>query len=207
MNNPDEKKQIDWVTVITIGLFTMALLIFVGMLIAVSYDIRSTPVYEPTVNIVPETKETIHIEPTETVSEPSEPHVTTVYIPSIDPMEREMMAIVVYQEAGGDLYCTDCRRRVADVVLNRVADPRFPDSIEGVLTQYAQYGLLWKTGIQWPDRADDPNEWHAVDRAYDIAEEVLKGKHSELYGNGYVFQAEFKQGTEGFWHCGHYYGR
>lgn len=140
-------------------------------------------------------------------SEVAEPPVTTEPIPVVDPIEREMMTIVVYQEAGGDLYCDDCRRRVADVVLNRVADPRFPDTIEGVLTQYRQYGLLWKTGIQWQERADDPDEWHAVDRAYDIAEEVLKDKHSELYGNGYVYQAEFEQGTEGFWCCGLYYGR
>lgn len=140
-------------------------------------------------------------------SETAEPPVTTEPVPVVDPIERELMTIVIYQEAGGDLYCDDCRRRVADVVLNRVADPRFPDTIEGVLTQYAQYGMLWKTGIRWPDRADDPDEWHAVDRAYDIAEEVLKGNHSELYGNGYVYQAEFEQGRDGFWCCGTYFGR
>lgn len=199
MNNPDEKKHIDWFNVFMISLFSLAVIIFIGMLIAVSNDIKSIPVNDPTENT--------YIEPTETVSEASEPPVTTVCVPVVDPIERELMAIVVYQEAGGDLYCDDCRRRVADVVLNRVADPRFPDSIEGVLTQYAQYGLLWKTGIQWPDRADDPNEWHAVSRAYDIAEEVLKGNHSELYGNGYVYQAEFKQGSDGFWCCGTYFGR
>jgi hypothetical protein len=199
MNNPDEKKQIDWFNVFMISLFSLAVIIFIGMLIAVSNDIKSIPIDDPTENT--------YIEPTETVSEASEPPVTTVCVPVVDPIERELMAIVVYQEAGGDAHCDDCRRRVADVVLNRVADARFPDSIEGVLTQYAQYGMLWKTGIQWQDRADDPDEWHAVSRAYDIAEEVLKGNHSELYGNGYVYQAEFKQGRDGFWCCGTYFGR
>lgn len=199
MNNPDEKKHIDWFNVFMISLFSLAVIIFIGMLIAVSNDIKSIPIDDPTENT--------YIEPTETVSEASEPPVTTVCVPVVDPIERELMAIVVYQEAGGDAHCDDCRRRVADVVLNRVADARFPDSIEGVLTEYRQYGLLWKTGVQWQDRADDPDEWHAVSRAYDIAEEVLKGNHSELYGNGYVYQAEFKQGRDGFWCCGTYFGR
>lgn len=113
----------------------------------------------------------------------------------IDPEELELLACVIYQEAGADYCCDDCRRRVADVVLNRVEDDRFPDNIQDVLTQKRQYGRYYWTGVVWPERAKNDCEKHAVERAYRIAEEVLKGEHSELYGEGYIWQAEFKQGT------------
>lgn len=113
----------------------------------------------------------------------------------VDPEELELLACVIYQEAGADYCCDDCRRRVADVVLNRVEDDRFPDNIRDVLTQKRQYGRYYWTGVVWPERAQNDCEKHAVERAYRIAEEVLKGEHSELYGEGYIWQAEFKQGT------------
>ena len=127
--------------------------------------------------------------------------------PVIDPEELEMLACVIYQEAGGDSHCDECRRRVADVVLNRVNDSRFPDTMYEVLTAKRQYGRFYWTGIVWPERAKNPGEADAVARAYRIAEEVLSGHHSDLYGEGYIWQAEFKQGSEQIYHCGHYFGR
>lgn len=127
--------------------------------------------------------------------------------PIIDPEYKELLACVIYQEAGGDAYCDECRRRVADVVLNRVEDSRFPDSIYEVLTAKNQYGRFYWTDVVWPQRAFNENEKDAVERAYRIAEEVLSGQHSDLYGNGYIWQAEFKQGKDIIYHCGHYFGR
>lgn len=121
--------------------------------------------------------------------------------------ETEMLACVIYQEVGGNAHCDDCRRRVADVVLNRVADDRFPNSIEKVLTAKNQYGRFYYTGIKWAKRHTQPGEKKAVERAWRIAEEVLAGKHSDIYGKGYVWQAGFKQGTSGFWCCGHYFAK
>ena len=121
--------------------------------------------------------------------------------------DAEMLAIVIYQEAGGDACCDECRRRVADIVLNRVADEDFPNTIYEVLTQYGQYGRLYWTGVVWADRASNPGEAEAVERARRIAAEVLNGQHSDVYGNGYIWQAGFAQGSDGFWHCGHFYGR
>ena len=120
---------------------------------------------------------------------------------------REMLACGIYNEAGGDACSDDCRRYVGDVMLNRVEDSRFPDTLEGVLTAPGQYGRFSKTGIVWAERAKEPGEAHAVERAYRIADELLAGEHSELYGQGYVWQAEFEQGTEGFWCDGIYFGR
>lgn len=121
--------------------------------------------------------------------------------------DLELLACVIYQETGGNECCDDCRRRVADVVLNRVADSRFPNTIKGVLTAKNQYGKYYYTGVVWPSRAKNANEKDAVARAYRIAEEVLNGQHSALYGNGYVWQASFKQGTSQIYCCGTYFGK
>ena len=109
----------------------------------------------------------------------------------VDPVLAEQLAILIYREAGGDACCDDCRVRVADVALNRVTDERFPDTLEAVLTQKKQYGTMYWDGVTWPDRAENPTEAEAVARARETAEAVLSGTHSELYGNGYIFQSEF----------------
>lgn len=129
--------------------------------------------------------------------------------PEIDENLKELLAILIYQEVGGNACCDACRHRVADVALNRVADERFPDTLEEVLLQKGQYGRLYWTGIKWADRASNQNEANAVQRAYDVAEDVLKGNHSELYGEGYIWQAEFPQGKDNIYceRCDMYYGR
>ena len=130
--------------------------------------------------------------------------------PEPDPALVEQLAILVYREAGGDICCDACRRRVADVALNRVADERFPDTLEEVLTQKKQYGTMYWDGVTWPARAEDPAEAEAVARARETAKEVLSGAHSELYGNGYIFQSEFPDlgGDEGrVTCCGIYFAK
>lgn len=125
-----------------------------------------------------------------------------------DKEDWERLAIVIYQEAGGDDVCDMCRYRVADVVLNRVADPRYPDTIEDVLmdNKYGlQWGLLSVTGIVWPDKASEPGEAAAVQRAWDIAADVLEGHHSDLNGN-YIWCSEYKQGSEVIYCDGIYFG-
>ena len=146
-------------------------------------------IVEPEIDISEESEVEVEVE----VEAPAEEEVDEEI--EIDPEELELLACVIYQEAGADYCCDDCRRRVADVVLNRVGDDRFPDNIQDVLTQKRQYGRYYWTGVVWPERAKNDCEKHAVERAYRIAEEVLKGEHSELYGEGYIWQAEFKQGT------------
>lgn len=125
----------------------------------------------------------------------------------IDEYAVEMLACVIYCEAGADSISDDTRRMVGDVVLNRVEDSRFPDTIEGVLTQRAQYGRFHWTGIVWPSRADSDAESAAVDRAYRIARELLTGTHSDLYGEGYIWQAEFRQGKDQVYSDGIWFGR
>lgn len=125
--------------------------------------------------------------------EPAETH-REVQKPTYTEEELEALALVIYQEAGAD-YCSDeTRMMVGTVVMNRVTDSRFPDTIHGVLTQKAQYGRLYWTGLVWPDRASKAVEAHAVERAYKCAERILNGER--VLPEGVVWQAEFKQGTE-----------
>ena len=149
----------------------------------------------------------IETEPVETSSEAVSAPDTDEIDPGTGMSDLEMLACVIYQEVGGDMHCDDCRYRVADVVLNRVAHEEFPDTIYDVLMAEGQYGMFYWTGIQWADRASNPNEANAVARAWETAENVLAGQHSELYGEGYIWQAGHEQGTDGFWCCGHFFGR
>lgn len=121
--------------------------------------------------------------------------------------DLELLALVIYQEAGGDMCSDETRQMVGEVVLNRVADKRYPNTIEGVICQQAQYGRLHWTGPVWPERAKNPGEQHAVERAYRTAWALLIDKVDRLLPEDVIYQAEFKQGTEvvaeaeGFYFC------
>lgn len=125
--------------------------------------------------------------------------------PTFSERDLELLALVIYQEAGAD-YCSDeTRLMVGTVVMNRVADSRYPNTIDEVLTQRAQYGRLYWTGLVWPERASQEVEAHAVERAYACAERVLEGERA--LPADVIFQSEYIQGDEivahqdGFYFC------
>ena len=126
-------------------------------------------------------------------------------LPTYTAEDLETLALVIYQEAGGDDCSDETRLMVGTVVLNRVADDRYPDTIAEVATEYKQYGRLYWTGLAWPERASKAEEAHAVKRAYDCAEQLLDGYRALPLD--VIFQAEFTQGTEvvayqdGFYFC------
>ena len=146
---------------------------------------------------------TVCVHPSHDVREPVENIVETVEDSLVhsDPLpdktytdeELEILALIVYQEAGEDRVSDDTRRLVAQVFLNRVNDSRFPDSFYEVATAKRQYGRLYWTGIVWPDRASSQAEAHAVERAYKIAQEVLESDEP-VCPESVIFQAEFVQG-------------
>lgn len=148
-------------------------------------------------------EESVYVQPTPIVREPVENIVETVEKSLVhsDPApdktytdeELGILALIVYQEAGGDKVSDGTRRLVAQVFLNRVNDSRFPDSFYEVATAERQYGRLYWTGIVWPDRASSQAEAHAVERAYKIAQEVLESDEP-ICPEGVIFQAEFVQG-------------
>ena len=119
--------------------------------------------------------------------------------------ELELLAITIYCEAGSDSITNETRRMVGEVVLNRVADERYPDTIEAVLTQRGQYGRFHYTGVVWPARAGRSVEAHAVERAYECARTVFEAER--LLPTDTIYQAGFRQGREcvvhvpGFYFC------
>lgn len=98
------------------------------------------------------------------------------------------LAKIVQNEAGSD-FCSDAHQRaVASVVLNRVADPRFPDTIIGVITQgwNGECALQYAVGGWERFNALEPFE-----RAIENARYVLE--HGVTV-DGAIWQAEFVQG-------------
>ena len=57
----------------------------------------------------------------------------------------ELLAICVEAEAGNQ--GLDGKRMVADVILNRVDDPDWPDTIEGVISQPVHFSSYWDGGM------------------------------------------------------------
>ena len=142
-----------------------------------------------------------------TVDEPAatEYAVLQEELPVYTAEDLETLALIIYQEAGGDECSDETRLMVGTVVLNRVADDRYPDTITEVATEYRQYGHLYWTGLKWPERASKAQEAHAVKRAYDCATQLLDGYRA--LPEDVIYQAEFIQGTEvvvqqdGFYFC------
>ena len=147
---------------------------------------------------------TPHYPPIITVQEPIE-----LPLPEPEPTYTEdelyMLAAVIYCEAGADSCEDSTRIAIGNVVLNRVADSRFPDTIKGVLEAPRQWGTMSKTGAVFPKRASQQSEAHAVERAYDCARRVFDGER--VVSEAVVWAAEFRQGTycelqqDGFYFC------
>ena len=139
-------------------------------------------------------EEALEMPPAVVIEEPAPEIIQEEAVLAYTDEELEVLAIIIYQEAGGDA-CSDLTRSmVGTVVMNRVASDLFPDTIQEVATQKRQYGRLYWTGLVWPDRASNPGEAQAVQRAYDCARAILEGERA--LPEDVIWQAEFPQGTE-----------
>lgn len=165
-------------------------LIAVALCLVVMVACKSTSEHTPE----PTTLATIE-ENTEYITEPTqkETAVTEETVP-YSMKEIEHLAIAIYKIAGADYISDETRLMVGTVIMNRVDDPRFPDTIyEVLMDKNDPFGKFYWTGVKWPERADTAEEWHAVDRALDCAIQVLSGYRS--FDASVVWLANFKQGT------------
>ena len=89
----------------------------------------------------------------------------------------EMLAVCVEAEAGNQPL--DGRRMVADVILNRVDNPDFPDTIEGVISQPYHFSSYWDGGM---DKVIEPSEL------------TIKAVQMELEERGYPGLLYFREG-------------
>lgn len=102
----------------------------------------------------PVTTQTIVTEPEsepEVVTEPTEPYVPETPVADtstdsglpISEYERVLLCNVVANEYGSDWVPVYDKACVVATIMNRVADSRFPSTIEGVLTQPYQFSGYW----------------------------------------------------------------
>lgn len=82
--------------------------------------------------------------------------------------DLELLAVCVEAEAGNQGLTG--KRMVVDVVLNRVDDPDFPDTIEGVISDRNAFASYWNGGM---------------DRVMDLSEETILAVQMETERRGW----------------------
>jgi spore germination cell wall hydrolase CwlJ-like protein len=80
------------------------------------------------------------------------------------------MAVAIYFEARGELI--DGQMMVAETILNRAADPRWPDEPCDVIAQPKQFSFYEDR------RSNTPRDMEAYTTAVLVAAEALDGKHA-----------------------------
>lgn len=69
------------------------------------------------------------------------PNQYTAIISSLTPYERELICRIATLEAGNQ--CIEGQRAVIEVILNRIIGPKWPNTVEGVLSAPRQFST-WK---------------------------------------------------------------
>ena len=108
--------------------------------------------------------------------------------------ELDLLSRVVFAEAGSNWLSDKHQRAVASVVLNRVSDNRFPNSIRGVIYQNGQYACVDNGMInRTPNKRAVENAKYVLENGITIPENI-------------VWQSQAKQG-KGVWEYieGHYF--
>lgn len=160
------------------------------------------PETELTTKALTETTDVADESTAETTEPVAEPVIPTEPKKNYTDDDLFYLAAAVCREAGGE--SEEIQLLVANVVINRVNSSIYPDTIYGVLTDYRQYGMMWKYGVSFPSWADQ----ETIDHCYDVARRILEGER--FCPDNVLFQAEFEQGSgiykqfDGFYFC--YYG-
>lgn len=126
--------------------------------------VTESPVYTPT--------------PTQPIV-PDETYPTTTYSRSISGWENYLLARIVMAEAEGE--SMKCKEAIVMVILNRVSDDYFPDTIEEVIFQKSSSGVYQFTPIangRW-DRVE-PNK-----ECFEAVDNVMKQVYDNSMGATY----------------------
>ena len=93
-------------------------------------------------------------------ADPEMMYITPVGAEEIEEGEKELLACLVWAEARGEDQMG--KQLVVDVVLNRVDDPRFPDSITDVIYQRYQFSPVLDGSLQKAFTEVTPECYEAV---------------------------------------------
>lgn len=116
----------------------------------------------------------------------------TVYLNKVDQQNLECLALNVYFEARGEPLAG--RYAVAEVTMNRVASPRYPDSVCGVVYEKNWDALRkrYVSAFSWTEFKTRPGptgeEW---DRARRIADEVFHGRSDPKLAGALHYHADY----------------
>lgn len=100
------------------------------------------------------------------------------------------LALNIYFEARGEP--EDGRRAVAHVVLNRVADRRWPDNACAVIAQgWPEAGPLCQFSWFCDGRSDIPRAGHHWSDANRLAERVFWGRSTDPTGGAFWYHADY----------------
>lgn len=109
--------------------------------------------------------------------------------------EGELIAHILWAEANNQ--CFEGQKACVEVIFNRLRSPKWPDTIEGVLSQRKQFAT-------WKSR----NSVHPTEVQYDAISEVLRETQTVLPDTTYVYFDT--KGVNGSGHVriqGHVFGR
>ena len=153
-----------------------------------AYNERMDRLYTPVVDY----DEPIYLEldtETEEVTETVEPNdIVEVTTPgdTISYEDIDLLAHLLYAEAGSSWIADETLYYVGSVVLNRVNSDLYPDTLYEVIYQR-------KPCVQYACIVDGNIEKDPTERCYRIAEDLLR--NGSVLPENVIYQAEFKQGS------------
>jgi len=184
---------------IILGIFAMMILAAFGLIVTIYYinhDIDLLNDETEASNVIPETSIETIFEPieTETATPDTNEAAPKTEQSNVETEEKISnddllyLAKIIENEAGSNWCTDDHQRAVASVVLNRVNDARFPDTVYGVISQgwNGECPLQYNVGGVERFYSLEPSE-----RALANAQYVLE--HGSTVGSA-IWQAEFIQG-------------
>ena len=161
-----------------VQLVILGLMLAFPLMLGCKHEVQAEEVIaEPVKHVISVEPITVHI-----VIEHEEEVIVEETVIEIDEEELDLLAHLIYAEAGSD-WCSDkMQQYVGSVVLNRIASKYFPNTMKEVIYQKGQYSCTWNGMIDY-----DYN-----DRALECARFLLENG-SQLPSN-VIFQAQFEQG-------------
>lgn len=111
--------------------------------------------------------------------------------PIFDSEEHQCLAVAIYKEAGGEPIRG--KLAVGNVVLNRVSEPNFPDTVCGVVKQRTKYTCQFSWTCKIPvERVYVKNE-----TVITLARELLQNKHRDNTFGSLFFHNRSSEGWQG----------
>lgn len=107
--------------------------------------------------------------------------VTITEVEKVDTKELEMLAHLIYGEAGTVTLPDKMQIYTGSVLLNRIKSPLFPNTMKECIEQKGQYSCLYTGYLLTPD-----------ERTYENAKFLLI--HGSQLPDNVLFQSQFKQG-------------